>query len=231
MLKYFFSLFGLLVVLVVSIAGFRGQKSASPPVEIFPDMVRQAKVKAQVASSFFADGRAARSPVAGAVPMGYAIPLHKPADGLVGEATGPYRQIYFSSSPAYFDTGKTGDWWGTGMPFEITRAGIARGQERFAINCSPCHGATAAGTGIASKFGLVAIANLHQQRIRDMADGEIFNTLTYGKNTMMGYGDRIQVEDRWKIIACLRALQKSQGGATINDVPPAERAALEAQKP
>ena len=63
-----------------------------------------------------------------------------------------------------------------------------------------------------------------------MADGEIFNTITNGKNTMMGYGDRIQVQDRWAIIAYVRALQKSQGGATINDVPPGERAALEAQK-
>ena len=62
-----------------------------------------------------------------------------------------------------------------------------------------------------------------------MADGEIFNTITMGKNTMMGYGDRIPVQDRWAIIAYLRALQKSQGGATINDVPAAERAALEAQ--
>ena len=93
-----------------------------------------------------------------------------------------------------------------------------------------CHGATGAGNGIAGKYGLVAIANLHQQRIRDMADGEIFNTITHGKNTMMGYGDRIQVQDRWAIVAYIRALQLSQGGATINDVPPAERAQLEAQK-
>jgi mono/diheme cytochrome c family protein len=63
-----------------------------------------------------------------------------------------------------------------------------------------------------------------------MADGEIFNTITHGKNTMMGYGDRIQVQDRWAIVAYMRALQLSQGGATINDVPPAERAKLEAPK-
>lgn len=230
MLKYFFALFGLLVVLVISIAGFRGTKSTRSPIEIFPDMDHQPKVKAQVASGFFADGRAARVPVAGTVPMGYAIPLHKPVDGSLGEATGPYRQIYFSSGPVYFDTGKIGDQWGTGMPFDISPAWIARGQERFTINCSPCHGATGAGTGIAGKYGLVAIANLHQERIRNMADGEIFNTITNGKNTMMGYGDRIQAQDRWAIISYVRALQKSQGGATINDVPATERAALEAQK-
>ncbi|MEI6279122.1 MAG: cytochrome c [Verrucomicrobiae bacterium] len=230
MMKYFFVFFGLLVILVVSITGFRGDKTTRPPVEIFPDMVRQPKVKAQVPGAFFADGRGNRVPVAATVPMGYAIPLHKPVDGSVGEETGPYRQIYFSSAPVYFDTGKIGGQWGTGMPFQITPEGIARGRERFTIICSVCHGATAAGTGISSKYGLVGIANLHQQRIRDMADGEIFHTLTNGKNTMLGYGDRIQVQDRWEIIAYLRALQKSQGGATINDVPPRERAALEARK-
>jgi mono/diheme cytochrome c family protein len=230
MLKYFFILFGLLVILVVSMAGFRGQKSPRSPIEIFPDMDNQPKVKAQVASTFFADGRGNRKPVAGTVPIGYAIPLHKPVGDSVGEASGPYKQIYFSSGPIYFDTGKIGDQWGTGMPFEITPEWIGRGRERFTINCAVCHGATAAGTGIAGKFGLVAIANLHQDRIRQMADGEIFNTITNGKNTMMGYGDRIQVQDRWAIIAYVRALQKSQGGAAIKDVPDGERAALEAQK-
>jgi mono/diheme cytochrome c family protein len=112
---------------------------------------------------------------------------------------------------------------------EVTPEVIAHGQERFNISCKVCHGATGAGNGIAGKYGLVAIANLHQQRIRDMADGEIFNTITHGKNTMMGYGDRIQVQDRWAIVAYIRALQKSQGGATINDVPATERAKLEAQ--
>ena len=230
MLRYFFIIFGLLVILVVSIAGFRGQKSERPPIEVFSDMRHQPKVKAQGPSLFFADGRGGRKPVDGTVPIGYAIPLHKPVDDSVGQAGGPYRQIYFSSGPVYFDTGKIGDQWGTGMPFEITPELMERGRERFTINCSPCHGATAAGNGISSKFGLVTIANLHQERIRTMADGEIFNTLTNGRNTMMGYGDRIQVQDRWAIIAYVRALQKSQGGATINDVPAGERAALEARK-
>ena len=71
--------------------------------------------------------------------------------------------------------------------------------------------------------------SLLQDRIRTMADGEIFNTITHGKNTMLGYGDRIQVIDRWAIIAYLRALQKSQGGAVVGDVPPAERVKLETQ--
>jgi cytochrome c5 len=229
MLKYFFYTFVLLVVLVVSVAGFRGQKSTKPPFEIFPDMDHQPKVKAQTPSSFYADGRANREPIAGTVPLGYAMPQHKPVDGSTGESESPYKQVKFSSGVSYFDTGRFDDQWGTGMPMEVTPEFIARGQERYAISCKVCHGATGEGNGIAGKYGLVAIANLNQQRIRDMADGEIFNTITHGKNTMMGYGDRIQVQDRWAIIAYMRALQKSQGGATINDVPATERVKLESQ--
>ena len=81
MLKYFFIIFALLMILVLSITGFRGAKSTRPPIEIFPDMRHQPKVKAQVPSSFFADGRGNRLPVPGSVPMGYAAPLHKPVDG------------------------------------------------------------------------------------------------------------------------------------------------------
>jgi mono/diheme cytochrome c family protein len=229
MLKYFFYTFVLLVVLVVSVAGFRGQKSTKPPFELFPDMDRQPKVKAQVPSNFYADGRGNREPIAGTVPLGYAMPQHKSVDGSTGAAESPYKRVKFSSGVSYFDTGRFGNQWGTGMPMEVTPEVISRGQERFTISCKVCHGATGAGNGIAGKYGLVGIANLHQQRIRDMADGEIFNTITHGKNTMMGYGDRIQVQDRWAIVAYIRALQKSQGGATINDVPATERAKLESQ--
>jgi mono/diheme cytochrome c family protein len=218
-----------LVVLVVSVAGFRGQKSTKPPFELFPDMDRQPKVKAQVPSNFYADGRGNREPIAGTVPLGYAMPQHKSVDGSTGASESPYKRVKFSSGVSYFDTGRFGNQWGTGMPIEVTPEVISRGQERFTISCKVCHGATGAGNGIAGKYGLVAIANLHQQRIRDMADGEIFNTITHGKNTMMGYGDRIQVQDRWAIVAYIRALQKSQGGATINDVPATERAKLESQ--
>ncbi len=231
MLKYFFALFALLIVLVVTVAGFRGQKSSKPPIEIFPDMDHQPKVKAQTPSNFYADGRSNRTPVQGTVPLGYAIPQHKPVDGSTGESPSPYKQVKFSGGVSYTDTGKFGDQWGTGLPMETTPEVLARGQERYTISCQVCHGATGAGNGIAGKYGLVAIANLHQQRIRDMADGEIFNTITHGKNSMMGYGDRIQVPDRWAIVAYIRALQKSQGGATMEDVPADQRALLQAQNP
>ena len=231
MLKYFFSIFVLVVLLLVTVAGFRGQKFQKPPIELFPDMDHQPKVKSQVPSTFYADGRANREPIAGTVPLGYAMPQHKSVDGSAGESQSPYKQVHFSGGVGYSDTGKMGTSWGTGIPLEITPEFIARGQERYKISCSVCHGDTGAGNGIAGKYGLVAIANLHQDRIIQMADGEIFNTITHGKNTMMGYGDRIQVQDRWAIVAYIRALQISQGGATINDVPATERAKLESQNP
>jgi mono/diheme cytochrome c family protein len=103
---------------------------------------------------------------------------------------------------------------------------MRRGQERYTINCAICHGATGAGDGMAKQFGLNTVQSLHQERLRTMSDGEIFNTITNGKNTMFGLGDRVQVPDRWAIIAYLRALQKSQGGARASELPPEERAKL-----
>ena len=84
----------------------------------------------------------------------------------------------------------------------------------------------ASGNGITKQYGLATVVSLQDERIRKMADGEIFNTITNGKNTMMAYGPNIIVPDRWAIIAYLRALQRSQN-ATIGDVPPEHRAELE----
>ena len=221
-LRAFFVALAFAVVAVVAIAGFRGRVFTRPPIEIFSDMVRQPKVKAQEPSQFFSDGRAARLPVAGTVPLGYAMPGHKFAEG----SPGPYTGIRFSSGAGYFDTGKMGAEWGTGLPVETSLALLGRGRERFGIFCASCHGTTGNGDGMAQKFGLVTVVTLNQDRLRAMADGEIFNTITNGKNTMPGYGDRIPVGDRWAIIGYLRALQLSQGGATIDDVPPAERGNL-----
>lgn len=217
LIRYFILLLTLLVLLTVSIAGLRGCKSKRPPIEIFPDMVRQPKVKAQAPSGFYADGRGARLPVAGTVPAGY----EPPVAGGNGSAA-----VVFAGLESYADTGKKGSAWGNGIPFTVTRQTLERGRERYQIQCAVCHGATGAGNGIAGKYGLVGIANLHQQRLRDMTDGELYNTVANGKNTMMGYGGVLPVADRWEIVAYVRALQRSQN-ATLADVPAPERAALQ----
>ncbi|MFV0415899.1 MAG: c-type cytochrome [Chthoniobacterales bacterium] len=228
MLKYFFLLLTLSIIAVVSIAGFRGQHFKRPPIEIFPDMDWQPKVKAQAPSDFFADGRGNRAPVEGTVPLGYSSPLKDPVTGEVVTDDSPYYNIKFTASDDYVNTGKLGDQWGTGIPVKVDRAFMARGKQRYEISCRMCHGAVADGKGVVKEYGYATIADLQASRIRDMADGEIFNTITHGKSTMSGYGANIQVPDRWAIIAYLRALQLAQG-ATTADVPAEDLAELNAQ--
>src|SRR5882672_4382549 len=227
MLRAFFVIFILCTIAMLAVLGFRGQKSTKPPSEIFPDMVRQVRVRAQAPLDFFADGRGPRLPVAGTVPIGYEMP--KPANPIRGAPPDEgisHQRLAFSVGTDYYNTGKMGQNWGTGIPIPVTPELMQRGRERFNITCAMCHGATAAGNGIAKQHGLATVVTLQDDRIRKMADGEIFNTITNGKNTMMAYGPNVMVADRWAIIAYLRALQRSQGAAIV-DVPPEHRADLE----
>ncbi|MGA7275950.1 MAG: cytochrome c [Candidatus Udaeobacter sp.] len=226
MLRGFFVIFLLCTIAIIAVFGFRGQMGTAPPQEIFPDMVRQMKVRAQAPLDFFADGRGPRLPVAGTVPIGYEMPKPDTPE-TQATAVGPWShpQAGFSVGTDYYDTGKMGDQWGTGIPLEVTRELMERGQQRFNITCAMCHGAAAEGNGIVKKHGLATVVSLQDERIRKMSDGEIFNTITNGKNTMMAYGPTIIVPDRWAIIAYLRAVQRSQNAA-IADVPEEHRAEL-----
>src|SRR5216117_3098950 len=238
MLRGFLVIFLLSTIAVIAVFGFRGQKGTQPPTEVFPDMVRQMKVRAQAPLDFFADGRGPRLPVAGTVPIGYEMPKSASwTDSSRGEpetpeteaaTVGPWSHPHasFSVGTDYYNTGKMGDNWGTGIPVEVTRELMERGQQRFSITCVMCHGASAAGNGITKQYGLATVVSLQDDRIRKMSDGEIFNTITNGKNTMMAYGPNVVVADRWAIIAYLRALQRSQH-ATIADVPEDYRAEMD----
>jgi len=227
MLRGFFVIFLLSTIAVIAVFGFRGQKSTQPPTEVFPDMVRQPKVRAQAPLDFFADGRGPRLPVPGTVPIGYEMPKPETAETQAIEV-GPWSHpnASFSVGTDYYNTGKMRNQWGTGIPVEATRELMERGQQRFNITCAMCHGPAAAGDGITKKYGLATVVSLQDERIRKMSDGEIFNTITNGKNTMMAYGPNIIVPDRWAIIAYLRALQRSQNAA-IADVSPEHRGELD----
>jgi mono/diheme cytochrome c family protein len=230
MLRGFFLIFLLTGLALVAFLGFRGQTSTGSPIEVFPDMVRQPKVKAQAPLGFFADGRGNRVPVPGTVPIGYDMP-HPAANaspGAAPQSSGPEAsaRLGFSTGEDYRNTGRMGSNWGTGLPVEVTPQLLERGMQRYNINCAVCHGPTAAGDGIVKQYGLATVVTLQDERIRNMADGEIFNTITHGKNTMMSYGPNVTVNDRWAIIAYLRVLQRSQN-ATLADVPPEARAELE----
>ncbi|MDQ2824421.1 MAG: cytochrome c [Verrucomicrobiota bacterium] len=218
----------LLTIAIIAVFGFRGEKSTGAPIEVFPDMVRQMKVRAQAPSNFFADGRGPRLPIAGTVPIGYEMPKPETiaTPGTAVEVPQTHSRLAFSVGTDYYDTGKMGDQWGTGLPIEVTPQLLQRGRERFNITCAMCHGANAAGNGITKQYGLTTVVTLQDDRIRKMADGEIFNTITNGKNTMMAYGSNVTVPDRWAVIAYLRALQRSQN-ARIVDVPEEHRAELE----
>src|SRR5438270_1669272 len=234
MLRGFFLIFLLIGIAIVAVFGFRGQTSTGSPIEVFPDMVRQMKVRAQAPLAFFADGRGSRQPVAGTVPIGYEMPKLN-SEASPGAAPVPAEMnvqphLAFSAGPDYFDTGKMGTNWGTGFPLPVTGDLMERGKQRFNINCAICHGPTAAGNGMTKQYGLTTVVTLQDERIRKMADGEIFNTITNGKNTMMAYGSNVSVTDRWAIIAYLRALQRSQN-ATEADVPAEHRAELDKPPP
>ena len=160
---------------------------------------------------------------AGTVPIGYEMPKAN-SEASPGAAPVPAEMnaqphLGFSSGNDYFNSGKMGTNWGDGFPLPVTVELMERGKQRFNINCAICHGPAAAGNGITKQYGLATVVSLQDERIRKMADGEIFDTITNGKNTMMAYGPNVSVTDRWAIIAYLRALQRSQN-ATGADVPP-----------
>ena len=213
-MRYFLLIFVVCTAAVIGVAGKRGTLSRKTPLYIFPDMRRQLKLRPQEPNGFFANGISSQLPVPGTIPR--SMPIET--------AGGPvYR---YEDSPV-----NTGRVTGTtnfveNNPLPITAQLLARGQQRFTIYCSPCHGAEADGKGITQRVGAMGVvANLHDKRIVELADGEIFYVITNGRNLMGAYGPNVPVEDRWAIIAYLRAVQLSWL-ASVDDVPPALRASL-----
>lgn len=225
MLRFFFASFILSVASVLALAGFRGTKSAKPPIQIFPDMDNQPKYMPQHGTGFYGDGRSARQPVAGTIPLGYTLEGRYFQAGAKNATVAPSG---FTNKPDYLHTGKFGDVYGDGFPVEVTEAFLKRGQQRYDINCAVCHGKAGLGNGVVGQFGVVAIANLLDDRIRQQPDGQIFSTITNGKNTMGAYGPNIAIEDRWAIVAYVRALQKSQS-LQLAQLPEARRKEIEAK--
>jgi mono/diheme cytochrome c family protein len=111
-------------------------------------------------------------------------------------------------------------------PFPVTAEFLARGQRQFNIHCAACHTQTGDGNSVARKIvALPTIANLHDKRIVELPDGDVFNTVSNGKNTMPAYGPNVEAADRWAIVAYLRALQLSRLGS-LDDVPESARGTL-----
>lgn len=170
------------------------------------DMHDQPRYKPLAPSTFFADGRSARP-----------IPAHTVALNQLNDD----------------DTAHTG--WKNGdfddtIPVPVSMQLLQRGQDRFDIFCSPCHGRLGDGHGMVAQRGFHFPADLASDRVREEPPGYIFQVITNGYGGMGDYGDQIpDVNDRWAIVAYIRALQLSRH-ATMDDVPQTQRAQLGAQQ-
>jgi len=162
------------------------------------DMHDQPKYIPMRESTFFTDVRSARPLVEGTVARG-----HLRDDEL----------LY---------TGKVNGADAAVFPFRVDATVMARGRERFDIFCSPCHGRTGQGDGMVVLRGYRRPPSLHQDRLRAAPAGHFFDVITNGFGAMPDYAEQVKAEDRWAIIAYVRALQLS-AHATLADVPPAER--------
>jgi mono/diheme cytochrome c family protein len=127
-------------------------------------------------------------------------------------------------------TGKNGNAPADVFPFAITRDDLDRGQERFNIYCSPCHGRTGEGNGMVVQRGYRQAASYHIDRLRAMPVGYFFDVMSNGFGAMPDYRAQIPVEDRWRIVAYIKALQLSHH-ATAADVPAAEMERLKSGAP
>jgi mono/diheme cytochrome c family protein len=210
------------------IAKARASKSDKPHWHIIPDMDFQPKAKAQTESDFFEDGRSMRMPVEGTVARGELRADDHFYKGTVLEAqqvetTNALGETVVTTKmvPRWADTFPDND------KFRVDAEHMKRGQERFNIYCSPCHGESGNGQGmVATRAREVPTSGWNAPTDVNAAalqpHGQIFNTITHGIRQMPAYGPQIPPEDRWAIVLYVRALQRSQN-ATMEDVPPADR--------
>ena len=158
------------------------------------DMHNQPKFKPLRVSEFFPDGRSARPLVAGTVD-----------------------RSEINQDPVYL-TGLENLQPVTTLPFPVTRPALERGRERFNIYCTPCHGELGDGNGMVVQRGYLRPPTFHDDRLRQAPVGHFFDVITNGLGGMPDSAQQIAVDDRWKIIAYIRALQLSQHAA-VADVP------------
>lgn len=167
-------------------------------------------------TSFFGDGLSSRPPVAGTIPRGYLrsdkalFTGKKDANTNSNQAT---QQSANTNANAYPDDTDT-------FPFPITEETVNRGRERYDIFCSVCHGLTGHGDGMIVRRGFRRAASFHDDRLRQAPVGHFFDTITNGWGAMPPYAAQIPVQDRWAIIAYVRALQVAQQKTPQTATPP-----------
>lgn len=163
-----------------------------------PQMVDQPRVDTLQPSVVFHDGRGQRPPVAGTIARGSLV---------VNEA-----------EQAGLSVGKPVE----RSPVPLTEELLSRGQQRYKIYCTPCHGLAGYGDGMVVQRGFPAPPSYHIDRLIKARDGELFKVITQGRGRMPVFGKRISPPDRWAIVAYIRALQLSQS-ADLSDVPESDQ--------
>jgi len=208
MLRIIVSFLALLAVVTVAVLGLRGARSTRPPLQTFGDMADQGKYKAQAEGAFFADGRAMRLPPAGAVPYGRSATTRPDGAFAIDDAA-----FYgLTAFPAEVVKGR---------PLVVNEALLNRGRQQFTIYCSGCHGGTGSGDGITTKYGLI-VPSYHTERSRVLSVGEVYRIITEGRGLMGPQGPNVRPEDRWAVIAYVRALQLARN-TPLTQLEPRER--------
>lgn len=174
--------------LILVIVSCQGAPSKKPPIHPNPNMDNGEYYESQEINPYFADGRAMRTPVEGTIARGFlneddALNLGKTASGKFIKK----------------------------IPLTVDKAFILRGKEQYDIFCTPCHGGIGDGRGMVVDYGLVPPPSYHDDRLREVEDGYLYDVITNGVRSMYGYESQIpSQEDRWAIVAYIRTLQKSQ---------------------
>ena len=218
-MRFFIPIFFILVVTIVSIMGFRGDFTENTPLEVFPDMDRQAKFKSQTKNKLFSNGMADRLPVPGTAVRG----------NLNNQVN------VFSVNPKFhnlaYRTGKDeNNKWVAKFSNEIAKATkdnqfaidmsfMRLGKEKYDIHCAVCHGKYGDGKGVTSYFGLqprnLSDPTQPNYYLDSKTDGETYNTISMGYGTMLGLMDKLTPRERWAIVLYVRCLQNYVGEATL----------------
>ncbi|MDI9637741.1 cytochrome c [Geitlerinema splendidum] len=239
----------LMAAAACALGACHGERSDEPPRQFFPDMDDQYKVKAQGemrTREIFKDGRTMREPVAGTVPFGQRSELEWGADEetratSVSQVRGERADILKDDDAFYRGFGADGKYVAT-IPIPVTMQMMRRGEERFNIYCTPCHGYTGDGKGLVGVQWSYALPSFHDPKYMRGSDdpdgrgtdGFLFHTMRHGVPNapgvmpalkMQGYAAQVDEHDAWAIVAYIRALQRSRA-TPVNEVPDSLQAEL-----
>lgn len=188
--------------LALSVIACQGETFEKPPIHLQQNMDFQKRYEAQESNAFFPNNRAMRKPVEGTVAKGELRTNEHLFVGKEGED-------HVATLPSVDEHGQ---------PIEIDQAFLERGQDRYGIYCTPCHGVAGAGNGMVVQRGMLQPPALYEERLLGMKVGYFYDVITNGVRNMKPYAAQIPVRDRWAIAAYVRVLQRSHH-ASIDQVP------------